>query len=225
MAGLILSAFDVIGPAMIGPSSSHTAGAARIGLITRHLLGEAPRKVVCEVHGSFADTGRGHATDRALLAGLLGDAPDDPALPSAPTRAKDAPLAYEFLAVDLGDGVHPNTVRIAATSAETRIVVTASSVGGGVIEVVAIDGYATSFRGNLDTLVCWHADECGFLARITSLLACAEVNIATIRTTRTSRGQGALTVVELDGPPPTEALLILRRMSGINTLRHVSPIP
>lgn len=225
MAGLNLSAFDVIGPAMIGPSSSHTAGAARIGLVARRLLGEAPRNVVFEVHGSFAATGRGHATDRALIAGLLGDAPDDPALPRAPERAKEAALTHSFQPVDFGDSAHPNTVRITAAGANSRVVVTGCSLGGGVIEVIELDGYQTSFRGMLDTLVCRHVDERGFLARTTSLLACADVNIATLRTTRHSRGREALTVVETDGVPPAEALQLLQRMSGVTAFRHVSPLP
>lgn len=225
---MVLSAFDVIGPIMVGPSSSHTAGAARLGLAARALLGSAPTRARIALHGSFAATGLGHATDRALIAGLLGLAPDDPALPLARERAADAGLAFSFTAEDLGQAAHPNTVRIELEGAEAGaagVVVVGSSLGGGIVEITEIDGYATSFRGDAHTLVCWHEDRPGFLAKLTALLACAEINIATLRTTRHGRGRQALSVVEVDAGPPVDVLSVLRRIQVLTTLRVFPPLP
>jgi L-serine dehydratase len=232
-----LSVFDVIGPVMVGPSSSHTAGAVRLGLMARHLLGEAPRRATLTLHGSFAATGRGHATDRALLSGLLGLAPDDAALPRSPELAASAGLDYAFASEDFGDAVHPNTARIQISTTKTpaltlhsaipnpQLTMTGSSLGGGIIEVTDIDGYATSFRGDLDTLVCWHEDKSGFLARITAIVACVEANIATLRTSRSGRGNHALTVIETDGTLPADALSLLSRIPWLAHLRAVPPLP
>lgn len=227
MAELILSAFDVIGPVMIGPSSSHTAGAARLGAATRALLGATPATALIEMHGSFAATGRGHASDRAVVAGLLGCAPDDPALPNALANAPAAGLIVRFATVDLGLDAHPNSLRItlAGATGTAAVRMTGASLGGGVVAVTEIDGYATDFRVNADTLVIWHEDRTGFLARVTSVLACAEVNIATLRTSRRERGADALTVVETDGPPPAAVLDVLRLGRAVRRLRHLSPLP
>ncbi|EIQ00434.1 L-serine dehydratase, iron-sulfur-dependent, beta subunit [Opitutaceae bacterium TAV1] len=231
-----LSAFDVIGPVMVGPSSSHTAGAVRLGLMARHLLGETPCRAALTLHGSFAATGRGHATDRALLAGLLGLAPDDAALPRSPELATAAGLAFTFAIEDFGESAHPNTARIHVSTTNPvvstdrsnnalALTMTGASLGGGIIEVSDIDGYATSFRGDLDTLVCWHEDKSGFLARITAIVACVEANIATLRTSRSGRGNHALTVIETDGPLPADALSLLSRIPWLTRLRTVPPLP
>ena len=220
-----LSAFDVIGPVMVGPSSSHTAGAARIGLAARRLLGETPRRAVIGLHGSFAATGRGHATDRALLAGLLDLAPDDADLPRAPELAAEAGLRFTFEAIDLGETAHPNTARLELEGDTRRVDLTGASLGGGIVELREIDAYATSFRGDMHTLVCWHEDKSGFLARVTAVLACAELNIATLRTSRRGRGHDALTVIETDGPAPAEALGLLTRAFGVRRLRSLAPLP
>jgi L-serine dehydratase len=198
MAGLILSAFDVIGPVMVGPSSSHTAGAARIGLAARLLLDDTPVRVRFGLHGSFAATGKGHATDRALLAGMLGDAPDSESLPDSPARAQACGLEFVFTAIDLGDEVHPNSVKIDVASATRELSMTAASIGGGVIAISEIDGHQVGLRGSRTALVCWHADRIGFLAALTSLFARSSLNIATISTNRKTRGGAALTVAEFD---------------------------
>lgn len=216
----MISAFDVIGPAMVGPSSSHTAGACRIGLVARHLLADAPTEASIGLHGSFAATGSGHATDRALVAGLLGCAPDDEALKNS--LSAEAGLRFTFADIDLGEDAHPNSARLEVNSAqgETHTLV-AASVGGGMIDVREIDGYATSFGGQSETLLLWHDDRPGFLAKVTTLLACVEANIATIRTSRQGRGAQALTVVELDTTLPDDCLSLMRRLPSVHTLRHL----
>lgn len=217
------SVFDVIGPAMIGPSSSHTAGAARIGLAARHLLGQAVVSAQINLHGSFAATGKGHATDRALVAGLLGMGADDDRLKDSLEWAKKLQLNYEFHEVDLGEDAHPNSVSLDVTAADdSRLQLVAQSIGGGMIKVSEVDGFETSIRGELDTLVLWNQDAPGYLAKITTLYECANLNIATIRLSRTSRGDAALTTIESDGPLPTEAFSM---MSGLPATRRLRSLP
>lgn len=223
--GLRLSAFDVIGPVMVGPSSSHTAGAARLGLMAARLLGERVTGAEIELHGSFAATGRGHATDRAVLAGILGFPPDDLRLPNSFAIAAEAGMAFTFSSVDLGEAAHPNTALLRVRGAEGRVALRGASLGGGVIKITRIDNFTTAFHGGLETLVLWHTDERGFLARITSLLAAVDVNIATLRTARERRGDHALTVVEIDGKVDTLTLGALRAIPALKTIRHLPPLP
>jgi L-serine dehydratase len=214
------SVFEIIGPRMVGPSSSHTAGAIRIGRAARALLGAPPLTARIGLHGSFAATGAGHATDRALAAGLLDFAPDDERMKDAFEHARAAGLTVEFTDVHLGDQVHPNTATLELTDAggRTRRIV-ASSIGGGAILVTAVDGFPTSFTAALDTMVLWHGDMPGFLARVTGVLACVDANIATIRTARMQRGDRALTVLEMDAPPPAAALDLLDGLTSVRELR------
>lgn len=199
MARVNLSAFDVIGPVMIGPSSSHTAGAARLGLAARLLLDAVPKRAWIGLHGSFAATGRGHATDRALVGGILGFFPDDVSLADALQRAPELGLEFTFAAVDLGEEAHPNSVALCLEAGERKLELLGASLGGGMIRISSIDEHDVCIGGNRPTLVCWHADRRGFLAELTARLAGADVNIASITTTRRNRGGEALTVVEADG--------------------------
>ena len=216
------SAFDIIGPSMIGPSSSHTAGAARIGRIALALLGETPTTAKIELHGSFAATGKGHATDRALVAGLLGMAPDDERLKDSLELAEAAGLSVEFAEIDLGEDCHPNAARISLRGKkEAEVRVTGWSVGGGSIQIREVDGFETRFSGELDTLVLWNLDHPGYLAKVTTLYDCASVNIATIQLSRASRGSQALTVIESDGALPPEALTLIARLP--DTRRSAKP--
>lgn len=204
-----LSVFEIIGPVMIGPSSSHTAGACRIGWAARQILGRTPQRAEVSLHGSFAATGEGHGTKEALTAGLLGFEPDDDRLPRALELAAEAGLHIVFREVDLGPEAHPNSVSLSLQCGERWESVEAASTGGGAVLITGIDGHGVDLTGRLDTLLLWHADTPGFLARITALLACVEINVATIRTSRTERGEAALTAVEIDSrfPPPLLALL------------------
>lgn len=221
-----LSVFDVIGPVMVGPSSSHTAGAARIGLLARRLLGEPPVKAAFGLHGSFAATGKGHATDRALVAGVLDLPPDHPDLPRAPELAAQAQIEIAFETIELGESSHPNTARVTLnTAAGHTLSLTASSLGGGIIEACELDGYPTAFRGDAHTLVCWHEDRGGFLARVTALLACVDINIATLRTSRLGRGNRALTVIETDSDVPEDVRTLIARLSSVSRLRAFAPLP
>ncbi len=148
-----MNIFDIMGPVMVGPSSSHTAGAVRIGLITRHLLGSQPVSAQLLLHGSFAATGKGHGTDRALVAGLLDMAPDDPRIPRAFALAQEAGMELHISTAVLR-GAHPNTVLLRVRDAQGReMEVNASSLGGGRVRVNAIDGMEATFTGDYPTLI------------------------------------------------------------------------
>jgi L-serine dehydratase len=220
------SVFEIIGPPMIGPSSSHTAGAVRIGLMARRLLGSQPVSAKIGLHGSFAATGQGHATDKGLVSGLLGFAPDDDRLKSALEIAKDSRFQVSFQKVDLGDQVHPNSAKVEVCDQSGEYVaLIAASVGGGSIEVVQINGFPASINGTLETLAIFHIDQPGFLAKVTVILACVDANIATIRTSRQYRGENALTLVEVDAPIPDAAITILKEIKSVSRLRVLNRLP
>lgn len=208
----------MIGPVMIGPSSSHTAGACRLGLVAHHLLGEAPRRAKIGLHASFAKTGRGHGTHLALIAGLLGFAPDDARLPQAFEEAKAAGLEFEFRDVDLGD-VHPNTAHIELYGDEQRVTVQGSSTGGGVILVTQVQGLGVNFSASSPTVLLRYTDAVGMIARIASTIAADGVNIAALTCTRQTRGGQALLAIELDAPLSDQALAFLDYWPDTNWVR------
>lgn len=210
---------------MVGPSSSHTAGACRLGLLARALLDEEPRWANLALHGSFAATGVGHATDRALAAGVLGFPPDDERLKDALKLAVEQNVPIEIEAVDLGETVHPNSVRIQLRGDRNAVTMIGSSIGGGAVIATEIDGYPADVRGQLETLVLWHSDTPGFLARVVSVCACVELNIASVRTSRRERGEQALTTLEVDGRFADDVLSVLRRGQGVKRLAHLTTLP
>ena len=194
----MINIFDMMGPVMVGPSSSHTAGAARIGNMGRTLLGEEVARADIGLHGSFAETGFGHGTDRALLAGLLGMKPDDLRIPNAYQEAKNAGMRYSFHTVDLRDA-HPNTALLELTGkGGKKMSLQASSVGGGAIVVNKIDGISVSFTGEFNTLIVRNQDESGSVAAITSILSQLRINVANMSVSRHRRGGNALMVIETD---------------------------
>ncbi|MBI5601453.1 MAG: L-serine ammonia-lyase, iron-sulfur-dependent, subunit beta [Gemmatimonadetes bacterium] len=199
----MVSILDIIGPVMVGPSSSHTAGACRLGLLARNLVGGTPQKAHVELHGSFARTGEGHGTDKAIVGGFLGFRPDDDRLRTALEIAAGEGLAYTFSKTKLGEEneVHPNTVRITVERDGNTSVMLGSSLGAGRILVSEIDGYPVEVHANHDTIVLVAEDIRGSIARITTLLAEDGVNIATIRVSRRQRGGDAFMVIEVDEPP------------------------
>ena len=217
--------FEIIGPSMIGPSSSHTAGACRIGWLAYHLLGEKPRRVRIQLHGSFLATGDGHGTKEALVAGILGMAPDDEELINAREKAALEQIEITFDPIDLGSHVHSNSAKINLEGKTHQLTLVASSVGGGSISLMEIDGLPVSISGTLETLVLWHHDTPGFLACITAILACVQVNVATIRTSRLHRGEHAITIVEIDGVLPEEVPNLFKKIPAIHRLAVLPPVP
>lgn len=194
----MLDIFDILGPVMVGPSSSHTAGAVRLGGMARALLGGQPVKADIALHGSFAETGRGHGTDRALVAGLLGMRPDNLEIPRSFEIAKEKGMEFAIHPVQLRDA-HPNTAVIKVTDAEGKeLTVQGVSIGGGRIRVDKINGVDVNFTGTYNTLVVRHQDVAGELSRITNELAVGGVNIANMSLCRSRRGGDVLTIIEAD---------------------------
>ena len=207
--------FDVLGPVMTGPSSSHTAGAVRIGLTARKLLGEPPAEAEILLHGSFAATGRGHGTDRALVAGLLGMQPDDEAIPRSFALARAAGLRFSIGSVVLR-GAHPNTalLRLAGPSGR-KLEVMGASIGGGRINICQIDGITTKFGADHDTLIVHNLDTPGHVAAVTGCLSAREINIATMQLYRSTAGGYAVMVLECDQPLPDTLVAEVRALPGI----------
>ena len=210
-----MNSFDIIGPVMVGPSSSHTAGAVKIGNIARKLLGAPVKKADIFFHGSFLATGKGHGTDRALIAGLLGFPVDDSRIPDSFHYAREAGMEYVMSGIDLGD-VHPNTVRLHLWGDEGRnMKVTAASVGGGAIKVTEIDGLPANFSGDYPTLIVNNLDQPGHVTEITSMLSHKSINIATMQLYRSSKGGHAVIVLECDQEVPADAIRWLAHLEGI----------
>ena len=194
--------FDVLGPVMIGPSSSHTAGAAQIGYTARKLLGEQPVKADIGLYGSFATTGKGHGTDRALVAGLLGMRPDDERLPDSFALAEKEKMEFTIHPVELRSA-HPNTAQLYLEGASGRkLRLTACSVGGGRIRVTEIDGVTADFGGENNTLIIHNEDTPGCIAEVTLSLALRRINIACMQVFRAAPGGYAVMVLECDSPIP-----------------------
>ncbi|WP_457629955.1 L-serine ammonia-lyase, iron-sulfur-dependent subunit beta [Oceanithermus sp.] len=214
---------DMIGPVMVGPSSSHTAGAVRIARLARYLLEEAPTRVSFGLHGSFAKTGKGHGTQLALLAGVLGLEPDDERIKEARELAAESGLEYSFASVELGD-VHPNTVRLELENDRERRVVVGSSIGGGLVRVWRVDGLDAYLSGEAPALLVRHEDRPGVIARVAAVLADEEINIARIVSGREKRGGDALMSLELDRAASPEALAYLRHLSYVSWARPVPPL-
>jgi L-serine dehydratase len=218
------SVFEVIGPVMIGPSSSHTAGAVRLGRLARSVFGGMPESARITLHGSFASTGRGHGTDLALLAGLLGYAPDDPRIRNADTEAATAGLSFSLTDADLGE-VHPNTARIEMTGADGRTVtVQGSSVGGADVILTGIDDFDVAITGELPVLVVEHHDQPGVIASVSAILAEHGANIASMEVSRERRGARALMIIETDQPVDTRTLAAVADAEAVTSVRAVPAV-
>jgi L-serine dehydratase len=197
----MVSLLDIIGPVMVGPSSSHTAGACRLGLLARGLVGGTPERAKLELHGSFARTGEGHGTDKALVAGLMGFRPDDDRIRSALEIAEREGLDYTFEKTTLDEEAHPNTVRLTLERGDRSAVMIGSSLGAGRVLVTQIDGFPVEVSGNYHTIVLVAEDMRGAIARIATLLSDTGLNIATLRVSRQKRGGDAFMVIETDECP------------------------
>jgi len=217
-----MNLFDIIGPVMVGPSSSHTAGAVRIGNIARKLMGEDIAKAKIYFHGSFQLTGKGHGTDKALLAGLMGMPVDDARIPRSFAEAGKRDMAYAFFPIDLGD-VHPNTVKLVldGVNGKHREIV-GCSVGGGRIEITEIDGLGVSFGGDYPTLVIRNQDIPGQVQQVTTFLAEEDINIGAMQLYRSARGADAVMVIECDKEIPEDVVDALKGLRGIVRVTYLS---
>ena len=225
-----ISMFDVLGPIMIGPSSSHTAGAQRIGKAMYNMIADKQLKAVHFIlHGSFHLTLRGHGTDRALVGGVLGMNSYDPQIKNSLEIAKEKGIQIEFeggdLVVarferegDLGD-VHPNTVRITAYTTDGQMTsLTGSSVGGGNIEIIDINGTAAKFTGRYPAVIINHYDRLGIISHLTSILAINQINIATVVNSRDATGKNAVTMIETESPVDSAVKKELESMPPVKSV-------
>lgn len=216
--------FDVLGPRMVGPSSSHTAGACRLGYVTRAILMGTPRRARVGLHGSFAMTGEGHGTRKAIVGGLLGYLPDDERLRTSLERADEEGLEVEFRNVELGDEAHPNSARLKVSRDEEETDVVGSSIGGGQIRIWRIDGFKVDFTGALPVLLVLGDDVPGTVAQITGMLAAREMNLATMRVDRTGRGERALMTLEIDSEAPADLVEEVRGEEWAHWIRYLPAI-
>ena len=210
-----MSITNIIGPIMVGPSSSHTAGAVRIGLMARILLKDTPLRGEIFLHGSFAKTGPGHGTDKAIVAGILGMQPDDMRIPNSFAVAQEKHFTFSIGYTHINDA-HPNTALIRLKGVGGReLEMQASSVGGGSIMVNKIDGIDVNFSGEYPTLIVHNLDQPGHVAEVTSMLAHKSVNIASMQLYRERRGEYAVMVLETDQSIPDNAIAWLEHLEGI----------
>lgn len=219
-----MSVFDVIGPRMVGPSSSHTAGALRLGLLARAALDAEPERARVGLHGSFASTYRGHGTDRAVAAGLLGMAPDDPRIPASLKVAREEGLEIAFEEVDLGPDVHPNTLTFDLEGGGRTATLRGSSVGGGAVKVTEVNGREVEITGEFDTLLVVADDVPGTTAQVTRLLAEREVNIAFLEVTRRKRGGEATMIVEADHAIPEAVIEAVAEFEWVRSVRRLHKV-
>lgn len=215
------SIFDIIGPVMVGPSSSHTAGAVRIGNVARTIFNGEITRVLFYLFGSFADTYKGHGTDVALAAGILGLATDDPRIPSALLMAKEKSIEMSFL--PLADEVeHPNTVKIIMYgNNDEKVVVEAVSIGGGSIQIIGINGIQLKMDGGVPNLLILHKDTPGMIAQVASILSNLDINIATMKVDRVSKGAAASMIIELDQDTLSTSVRDLEKLANVDQVIYI----
>jgi len=209
------SVFDVIGPVMVGPSSSHTAGAAKIGRLARSIFGKEPKRVVLSLYGSFADTYKGHATDVALIAGLLGYDTDDPRLPQSAKYAEEAGIEI-IIRPEEAIPEHPNTVRISMQSGNEEIDLVGISIGGGKVELRELNGFQLGLSGESPAILIINHDRYGVIARVTHILSENHVNIGNMKVSRKEKGKMALMVIETDEMIGSEVIDTIRQIEGVD---------
>ena len=215
--------FDIIGPNMVGPSSFHSAGALRIALLAGKMLHSRPASVQFTLYGSFARTYRGHGTDRALLAGILGMNTEDLRIRDSFSLADQAGLQYSFEENTENREVHPNTVDISLRGEDGEEVrITGVSVGGGAVRITRINGVKVRFSGEYNTLIVRQLDTPGVVAAITRVLAEHHINIAFMRMYREGKGDIAYTIVEADGQIPEAAAQEIRSQDNIHNVTLIT---
>lgn len=212
------SVFDIIGPVMIGPSSSHTAGAVRIGKIVASIFGEDPSEVEFQLFHSFAKTYRGHGTDVALVAGILGMDTDDAHIPDALDIAREKGIKVYWKINKESNTPHPNTTRIIIKNEHKMISATGVSIGGGNIQVTELNGFAVNLNMNTPTLIIVHQDIPGMIAKVTDILSEHGINIAQMNVTREKAGEKAIMIIEVDSRQCEEAVLQIEKIPHLHNV-------
>ena len=217
-----MNLYDIIGPVMVGPSSSHTAGAVKIGYVSRKLMTQPIVKAQILLYGSFLATGKGHGTQIAIVAGLLGMKTDDCRIPDSFRLAKETGMEISFGEAELKDA-HPNSAQLILTGADGRqLEIVGESIGGSRINIASIDGLSANFSGDYPTLIVHNLDQPGHVAEVTSMLSHKSVNIATMQLYRAGRGGHAVMVIECDQEVPKESIQWLAHLEGIEKVTYYS---
>ena len=218
------SVFDMIGPVMIGPSSSHTAGVVRIGRAAVKLLGEAPQEAEIIFYNSFASTYEGHSSDRAIIAGLLDFNTDDKRIKESLELAPVRGLHFKFRSVGNASTLHPNSIRLKLKGAQKKIEVLGESRGGGLINIAEVNGFKADFSANLHTLIIFAGDVKGSVAFIANILAHDDCNIATMSVSRKGKNDLACLVIEMDSGIKPVTFEYLRSLSWVKEVIYIPQI-
>lgn len=214
------SVFDIIGPVMTGPSSSHTAGAARIGKIAREVFGKTPESVNVYLYESFAKTYRGHGTDVAIAGGILGMDADDDRLHESLLIAQAEGVDVKF--IPLAEAVsHPNTAKLVMRSGHQKMTVIGASIGGGSVKIVNINDIDVDINGGIPTILIFHQDLPGLIARVATILSDLEINISTMKVDRDTKGNNAYMVIELDQEELHTSLDAIREIPYIKSVIYI----
>lgn len=208
------SVFDIIGPVMVGPSSSHTAGPVRIGQIARRLFNAQPEKVEVRLFGSFAETYKGHASDVAVIGGILNYETDDPRIPDSLVHAHDMGIEVSFVKEEAVPE-HPNTMEITLSRGSDKIDLSAISIGGGVVRITELNGFPLKLTGESPAILIFHRDVYGTIAAVAATLANQEINIGSMDVSRVEKGETALMTIETDQPVSEEIIDLISRKDNI----------
>ena len=212
------SVFDIIGPVMIGPSSSHTAGAVRIGKVVHSIFGEIPDEVTFHLYNSFAKTYKGHGTDKALVAGIMGMDTGNPDIKRSLEIAHQKGIKIYWDILKDSNAPHPNTVKISVKKADKSMSVTGVSIGGGNIQVTELNGFSVSLSMNTPTIITVHQDIPGMIAKVTDILSSSNINIATMNVTRESAGEKAIMIIEVDSRECQDAVKSIAKIPNIHNV-------
>ena len=216
------SIFDMIGPVMIGPSSSHTGGVVRIGRVAYEILGGIPDQATITFYNSFARTYEGHGSDRAILAGLMNFKADDERIKNAPTIAKENGMRYLFKSIGSASTFHPNTVRVELKKGAEITRILGESRGGGVIRIKEVDGFDANFTAGSHTLIFKANDVPGSISFIADVLSRDDCNIATMTVSREERAGKACLILEMDSSPKNLTLDYLSNLNWVNKVISMS---
>ncbi|AUC25924.1 L-serine ammonia-lyase, iron-sulfur-dependent, subunit beta [Streptococcus uberis] len=212
------SVFDIIGPVMIGPSSSHTAGAVRIGKVVHSIFGQIPDEVTFHLYNSFAKTYQGHGTDKALVAGIMGFDTDNPDIKNSLEIAHQKGIKIYWDILKDSNAPHPNTVKITVKKGDKSMSITGISIGGGNIQVTELNGFSVSLSMNTPTLIIVHQDIPGMIAKVTDILSANDINIAQMNVTRESAGEKAIMIIEIDSRNCQDAVNQIERIPNLHNV-------
>lgn len=212
------SVFDIIGPVMIGPSSSHTAGAVRIGKVVHSIFGQIPDEVTFHLYNSFAKTYQGHGTDKALVVGIMGFDTDNPDIKNSLEIAHQKGIKIYWDILKDSNAPHPNTVKITVKKGDKSMSITGISIGGGNIQVTELNGFSVSLSMNTPTLIIVHQDIPGMIAKVTDILSANDINIAQMNVTRESAGEKAIMIIEVDSRNCQDAVNQIERIPNLHNV-------